>query len=98
MSGTVSAIRRGERRKITAIEIAADAAIEYEKFQVPAPAKASREKIVEALLQSGLWPLIMQRPYGLIASPTDTPKGHFHLGIRFRTARSGHELCPARRV
>ena len=81
VSGTVSAIRRGERRKITAIEIAADAAIEYEKFQVPAPAKASREKIVEALLQSGLWPLIMQRPYGLIASPTDTPKAIFISGF-----------------
>ena len=81
VSGTVAAIRRGERRKILAIEIEADAAIEYEKFPVSAPAKATREKIVEVLLQSGLWPLIMQRPYGLIASPTDTPKAIFISGF-----------------
>ena len=81
VSGTVAAIRRGERRKILAIEIEADAAIEYEKFPVSAPAKATREKIVEVLLQSGLWPLIMQRPYGIIASPTDTPKAIFISGF-----------------
>lgn len=81
VSGTVAAIRRGERRKILAIEIAVDSTIEYEKFPVSAPAKATREKIVEVLLQSGLWPLIMQRPYGLIASPTDMPKAIFISGF-----------------
>ena len=35
--------------------------------------KASREEIVELLLRSGLWPMIVQRPYGIIADPNDTP-------------------------
>jgi Na+-transporting NADH:ubiquinone oxidoreductase subunit A len=33
-----------------------------------------REKIVERLLESGLWPFIRQRPYSVIAIPENDPK------------------------
>ena len=39
--------------------------------------KATREELVELLLRSGLWPMIVQRPYGIIADPTTTPKAIF---------------------
>lgn len=81
VSGTVAEIRRGEKRRILAVVIDADADVEYENFQVPAPAKSAREKIVEVLLQSGLWPCIIQRPYGMIANPEEKPKAIFISGF-----------------
>ena len=81
VSGTVAEIRRGEKRRILSVVINADAVVEYETFQVSAPAKSTREKITEVLLQSGLWPFIIQRPYGIVANPTDTPKAIFVSGF-----------------
>lgn len=81
VSGTVSAIRRGEKRKIETILINADRVVEYETFQVSAPEKLSREKVVEMLLATGLWPMLIQRPYGIIANPTDMPKAIFVSGF-----------------
>ena len=81
VSGTVSAVRRGEKRRIMSVVIDADPVVEYEKFQAPVPAKSTPEKITEVLLQSGLWPLIIQRPYGTIANPGDRPKAVFISGF-----------------
>ena len=81
VSGTVSAIRRGEKRRMLSVVIDADPVVEYEKFQTPVPAKSTREKITDILLQSGLWPLIIQRPYGIIATPGDCPKAVFVSGF-----------------
>ncbi len=77
VSGTVSAINRGEKRKVLSVTVTPDAEQEYEPFTVPAPAKASRDEIVELLLRSGLWPMLIQRPYGIIANPDQTPKAIF---------------------
>ena len=77
VSGTVSAVNRGEKRLVLNVTIEADATQTYEEFNVPDPAKASREEIVALLLKSGLWPMIIQRPYGVIANPSDTPKAIF---------------------
>ena len=77
VSGTVQAVNRGEKRRILSVTVAADAQQSCEKFETPDTAKASREQIVDTLLKSGLWPLIIQRPYGIIASPDDTPRDIF---------------------
>ena len=77
VSGTVSAINRGEKRKVLSVTVTPDSVQEYETFTVPSPAKASREEIVELLLRSGLWPMLIQRPYGIIANPAETPKAVF---------------------
>ncbi len=70
VSGTVKAIVRGDRRKVMAIDIEADAAIRYEKFDTKEDPKA-------LLLKSGLWALIKQRPYDCIALPDKTPRAIF---------------------
>lgn len=80
VSGTVSAIRRGEKRKLLAIEVTADAQQSYKPFNINL-AKASREELVAALLESGLWASIIQRPYGIIADAKDTPKAIFVSGF-----------------
>ncbi len=77
VSGEVADIVRGEKRKVLAVTVKPDAAQSYEEFACLDPASASREEIVGVLLRSGLWPLIVQRPYGIIADPSQTPKAIF---------------------
>ena len=77
VSGTVAAVNRGEKRKVLSVTVAPDAEQSYEEFAKPDLKQASREQIVELLLRSGLWPMIVQRPYGIIANPNDTPKAIF---------------------
>jgi len=81
VSGIVQKILRGERRRIIAIIVeddGKDAALSFKKGD---PNSMSREEIVENLLESGLWPVIHQRPYDVIASPADNPKGIFISGF-----------------
>lgn len=77
VSGKVAAVNRGEKRKVLSVTVTPDAQQRYEEFAKLDVGKASREQIVELLLRSGLWPMIVQRPYGIIASPDDTPKAVF---------------------
>ena len=77
VSGTVAAVNRGEKRKVLSVTVTPDVRQEYEAFEKPDLGKATREQIVELLLKSGLWPMIVQRPYGIIANPSDTPKAVF---------------------
>ena len=77
VSGTVSAVNRGEKRKILNVTVAADAQQESAEFSVLDVQKASREEVVEMLLKSGLWTMILQRPYGIVANPADEPKAIF---------------------
>lgn len=74
VSGTVKAIVRGEKRKLLAVEIAADKDTQYIQFPKLSATNSSREEIQKVLLESGLWAAVIQRPYGIIANPEDTPK------------------------
>ena len=77
VSGTVEAVVRGEKRKLLEVRIKADAKQEFVDFGVKNPAEMSAEQIKEALLASGLWPSLVQRPYGIIANPEVKPKAIF---------------------
>ena len=77
VSGTVAAVNRGEKRRILSVVVTADKEVSYKEFPVLDLASASREQIVELLLESGLWTMFVQRPYGVIASPSDMPKAIF---------------------
>lgn len=77
VSGTVSAINRGEKRKLLNVAIEPDQAQSVKELKVVNAAKANRSEIVEMLLESGLWTRIVERPYGVIANPDATPKAIF---------------------
>jgi len=81
VSGKVTAINRGERRKILEVVIDANSTIDYEDFGTANPETLSDEQIKEKMLKSGVWPLIKQRPYGIIASPKKSPKAIFISGF-----------------
>ena len=75
VSGTVSQIVRGEKRKLLAVLIKADGKQEAVDFGAKAPVSAAETK--ELLLKSGLWGALVQRPYGILANPDITPKAIF---------------------
>ena len=77
VSGVVAEVVRGEKRKLLEVRIKADAEQEYVDFGVKRVADMSAEQIKEALLASGLWPSLVQRPYGIIANPEVAPKAIF---------------------
>ncbi|WP_452229820.1 MULTISPECIES: Na(+)-translocating NADH-quinone reductase subunit A [unclassified Lacinutrix] len=77
VSGEITDIPRGEKRKILAIKIQADKEQSYQdngKFNVDA---AKAEDVKAHLLASGCWPFIKQRPYDVIANPNKAPKAIF---------------------
>ena len=77
VSGTVAEVVRGEKRKLLEVRIKADEKQEYVDFGVKKVAEMSAEEIKAALLESGLWPALVQRPYGIVANPESKPKAIF---------------------
>ena len=77
VSGTIEAINRGERRKLLEVVIKADTEIQYRDFGKSEVSTLNREEIINRLLDSGVWPMIRQRPYDIIANPMTTPKAIF---------------------
>ena len=81
VDGTIRDIVRGAKRKI--IEII----IDVEKNQnliSPNPqvfADLNTDQIKTILLESGCWPFVKQRPYDVIANPSDNPKSIFISGF-----------------
>lgn len=77
VSGEVTAIIRGAKRKILQIIITANELNKAVSHNVSDFDSFDSETIKEILLQSGSWPFIKQRPYNIIAQPEDTPKSIF---------------------
>ncbi|MDD3201037.1 MAG: Na(+)-translocating NADH-quinone reductase subunit A [Bacteroidales bacterium] len=80
-SGVVNEIVRGEKRKLLEIRIKADKETDYLHFDVPKVYTLDRQNIIKLLLETGLWPAIIQRPYGVVANPCTTPKSIFISGM-----------------
>lgn len=78
VSGMVSSIVRGEKRKLTGIRIVPDNKNNKAVFSVGAPEDLAPESVREILLASGCWPFIIRRPYGTPARPGEEP-GHIYI-------------------
>ncbi|MEZ7929538.1 MAG: Na(+)-translocating NADH-quinone reductase subunit A [Flavobacteriales bacterium] len=77
VSGEVIDIVRGAKRKILEVVLKADAVIEYEHFISDTAKSISREQIIDTMLKAGIWPFVRQKPYDIVANPTDMPKAIF---------------------
>ncbi|HCQ29121.1 MAG TPA: NADH:ubiquinone reductase (Na(+)-transporting) subunit A [Flavobacteriales bacterium] len=77
VSGEVSEIVRGEKRRILEFRIKVDGKNEYETFSVGDLSNLTGEQIKEIMLERGLWPFVIQRPFDVIANPDDEPKAIF---------------------
>jgi len=74
VSGEVIEIKRGAKRKLLEIKVQADKEINYRDFKAANPSDLSSEQVQEKLLKSGLWSLIRQRPFSIIADKNSKPK------------------------
>lgn len=80
VSGKVTAVVRGDKRKPLFIKIEADETIEYAEFTNYAPNEIkslTKEQVMEQMLGSGVWANLIERPFGLIANPEHNPKSIF---------------------
>lgn len=80
VSGEVVEIKRGEKRKLLEVKILADRTVEsvpFAKYSVSDIQNLTREKAQTQMLQSGVWVNLIQRPFGVVADPTETPKSIF---------------------
>lgn len=77
VSGEVTAVNRGEKRKVLSVVVKPDAEIEYEDFGKKNVSALSSEEVKETILNAGLWPCIKQRPYDIIARPAEAPRDIF---------------------
>lgn len=84
VSGEVVEIKRGAKRRLLEIIIKSDEQQEYADAKSYSPSEISSLSGDDAkaiLLESGLWPLIIQRPYSVVARPDESPKAIFISGF-----------------
>ena len=81
VSGEITEVRRGEKRKILEIVVLADKEIKYHDHGAANPSALTRDEVKTKLLASGAWALIVERPFGVVPNPAHTPKNIFVTGI-----------------
>lgn len=82
VSGTVTAIVRGERRKVLAVEVEADGEQAFHDYGINDPSVMSGDEVKRLLVESGLFGFINQLPYAVSTVPNTKPKGIFVSTIR----------------
>lgn len=79
VAGTVSAIVRGERRKILRVVVTPDNSAEAKAvFDTAAKDGAAVRRLLK---NSGLWAMMRQRPYDIVPNPESTPRDIFVTAI-----------------
>lgn len=70
VSGTVSLVERGDRRKLLSVRVKSDGKQQSKEFDVKGDVKT-------LLMESGMFAFLRQRPYDVVANPEDKPKAIF---------------------
>jgi Na+-transporting NADH:ubiquinone oxidoreductase subunit A len=70
VSGTVTLVERGDRRKLLSVRVKSDGKQQSREFNVKGDIKA-------VLMESGMFAFFRQRPYDVVANPEDKPKAIF---------------------
>ena len=82
VSGTVSAVVRGERRKVLCVKVDADAQQSYVDFGKKDVPKLDGKAVIDALLEAGIFGYIDQLPYAVSTNPTVMPTAIFVSALR----------------
>ena len=93
VSGTVKELVRGDKRKLLAVLIEADdeqKCVDFGKKDVDG---LDADAVRSAILQAGLWPWIVQRPYGILANPLETPRDIFVSAFSSAPLAADSEFC-----
>lgn len=99
VSGVVTSVERGARRKVLSIMVEAAPEQDFEEFGKQNVSTMNGEAVKEALLGSGMFAFIKQRPYDVVADPSVAPRAIFvsafdtnPLAPDFEMALKGEEL------
>lgn len=82
VSGTVSAVVRGDRRKILFVKVQADNNQQYHDFGKADPTAMDAAAVKAKILEAGLFGYINQMPYAVSTTPDTTPDGIFISALR----------------
>lgn len=77
VSGTVTQVERGDRRKVLSIRVQPDSKQVSKTFEVENWENYNAEQMKNLLLESGMFAFFRQRPYDVVANPDDAPKAIF---------------------
>ena len=98
VSGKVVAVNRGERRRVLSVVVESDGKFESVEYKAKDVQSLSGDDVKACLLQAGLFAFLRQRPYDVIATPSDTPRAIFvsafdskPLAVQFEVALKGNE-------
>ena len=74
VSGTVKSIVRGAKRRVLAVVVEADSSNSQVDFGAIDTKSASREDLLKKVLEGGMFPCFRQRPFDVVADPTESPR------------------------
>ena len=92
VSGQVTEVLRGERRKVLCVKIKADAEQKFTDYGKKDVAALSGEDVCKALLEAGLFGYIDQLPYAVSTTPESKPKAIFVSALRDKPLASDFEV------
>ena len=82
VSGQVTAVIRGERRKVLCVKVKADPQQQYVDFGKKEVSRLDGEAVLKSLLDAGLFGYIDQLPYAISTNPETKPKAIFVSALR----------------
>ena len=81
VSGVVTAIERGEKRRILNITVERKGENEFVDYGVKNALTMKPEEVKDYILDAGLWFFVKQRPYDVVANPDKDPRDIFVAGF-----------------
>lgn len=92
VSGTVTEIARGERRKVLHVKISPDTEQKYVDYGIHDVSRMSGEDVKDMLLKAGLFGFMDQLPYAISALPCNEPKAIFVSALRDKPLAADFEF------
>ena len=92
VSGTVSAVVRGERRKVLCVKVDADTQQSFVDFGKKDVSKLDGKAVTDALLEAGIFGYINQLPYAVSTNPSVQPRAIFVSALRDKPLAADFEF------
>ena len=92
VSGQVTAVIRGERRKVLCVKVKADPQQQYADFVKKEVSRMDGEAVLKSLLDAGLFGYIDQLPYAISTNPEVKPKAIFVSALRDKPLAADFEF------
>ena len=92
VSGIVTSVVRGERRKVLNVILKPDTTQEFVDFGKKDVESLSRQEVIDSLLASGLFGYINQLPYAVSTTPETNPKAIYVSALRDKPLAADFEF------